>query len=118
MVDHRQHNFRRKWQRGDHGPWRKRAVVRAVRHAASYVVIELAHDTIHFDGVGPGAIAGGNAPATSAIAGKFERIVDGVLLLHVGRTSAVLKIINAFGTHKCIQNTSEINPDMRELVCE
>ena len=87
-------------------------------HASSYVVIELAHDTIHIDGVGPSAIAGGNAPATSTIAGKFEWIVDGILLLHVGRPSAVLKVINAFTTHECIQNTPEVNPDMRELVRE
>ena len=118
MVDHRQHDFRRKRQRGNHCPRRKRAVVRAVRHAASNVAIELAHDAVHFKAVGTRSIAGGNASATSTIAGKFERIVDGVLLLHVGRTAAILEVINAFGTHEGIPNTAKINPEMRELMRE
>ena len=118
VVERGQHNLGREWQRRRHGPRRDRAVVGSVRHAAPHVIEELALDAGHVDGVRTGTFARGQSPAVPAVVRKLERVVDGVLTLHVGRAPAVLEIVDALGTHEGVLDTAKVDPDVGELVRE
>ena len=118
IVDCRQHDLRREWQRRHHGPRRDGAVVRSVRYAAPHVVEELPLDAVHLDGVGTGAVARGDPPAIFAIARELERIVDRVPLLHIGCAAGVLEIVDAFVAHERVLNAAKVDPDMRNLMRE
>src|SRR3989304_2115046 len=118
VIERRQHNLGREWQRGCHSPRREGAVVGSVRHTTPHVIEKLPIDAIYFDGVGAGSFARGKPPAMSAIAGELERVVHRVLLLDIGRAAAVLEIVDALDAHEGVLNAAKVDPDMRELVRE
>ena len=118
MVDRRQYDFGRKRQRRHDCPGRNGAVIGPVGHSARQVVKELPLDTVDLDGVRPGAIARGDPPATPAVALELERIVDRVLLLHIGGAAAVLEVIDAFVAHEHVLDAAKIDPDVRQLMRE
>lgn len=113
VLDRRQYDFRREWQRRDDGPGRDGAVIRPVRHTASQIIEELALDAVYFDRAGAGAVTRSNSPATPAIARKLERIVHRVLLLNIRRATAVLEIVDALAAHELVLYAPKIDPKMR-----
>src|SRR5450756_63734 len=84
VIERGQHNLGREWQRRRHGPRRESPVVGSVRHATPHVIEELALDPGYVDDVRTGTFARGQSPATPAIVCERERVVDGVLTLHIG----------------------------------
>src|ERR1019366_9497746 len=118
IVERGQHDLGCERQRRHYGPRCDGSVVGSVRHAASYVIEELALNAIHFDSDGAGAVACGNSPAMAAIALELEWVVDRVPLLHICCTATVLEIVDAFIAHESVLNTAKVDPNMRELVRE
>src|ERR1035437_2644012 len=118
VIEHGQHELGREWQRRRHGPRRDSAVVGSERYATPHVIEELALDPGHVDGVRTGTFARGQSPAMPAVVCELERVIDGVLTLHIGRAPAVLEIVEALGTHESVLDTAKVHPDMGELVRE
>src|SRR5450756_1654020 len=116
VIEHGQHDLGREWQRRRHGPRRDSAVVGSERYATPHVIEELALDPGHVDGVRTGTFARGQSPAMPAVVRELERVVDGVLTLHVGRAPAVLEIVDALGTHEGVLDAAKVDPGVGELV--
>src|SRR5450759_1817497 len=83
VVERGQHNLGREWWRRRQSPRRDSTVIGSVRHAAPHVIEELALDPGHVDGFRPGIFARGLSPAMPAVVRVLERVVDGVLTLHI-----------------------------------
>src|SRR5664280_1357648 len=107
MPSRRQDDLWGKGQRRDHGPWRDSPVVRAVRHAARHIIEEAALDASDLSHRPTGSIARGQPPEVLAVAHEGVRILNRVLLLDVGRSPAVLEVINALVAHEDILNPTD-----------
>src|SRR5262249_27657622 len=134
QVDHvlnRWHN--NVWGKGQGRHRRPRgagSIVRAVGHAAGQVIKEPAFNAVDHQGRGARAVAGGDSPAAlAAVSGsgtaatlagmtELDRIADRVLLLHVCRPPAVLKIVDAPGAQVLILEPAEVDPGVRILMGE
>src|SRR5262245_30922092 len=106
-------DFRRKRQRRSHGPRRQRPVVRTVGHPSSTVAKEPARNPSYPTSRWPGAVARRDTPPMLAVAHKPARIPNRILLLNIGRPTAVLEVIDVVTSHEVILDPSEINPNMR-----
>src|ERR1019366_4333578 len=118
VVERGQHNLGREWQRRRQSPRRDSTVIGSVWHAAPHIIEELAFDPSHVDGVRTGSFARGQSPAMPAVVCELERVIDGVLTLHIGGAPAVLEIVEALGTHEGVLDAAKVDPDMGELVRE
>src|SRR5580658_851680 len=118
VIERRQYDLGCKRQRRRYSPRRDGAVIRSVRDPSVHIIEEVPHNAIHFDTVGTGTIACGNSPAMAAIALELQRVSDGILLLRISCTPAVFEIVDPFITHESVLNTTEVDPDMGELVRE
>src|SRR5580704_14281836 len=102
MIDHRQHDVRRKRQGGDSSPWGNRAIIGTIRYATCHIIEKLTLNTVYFITVRTWTITCGNSPTTGVIPLILERIMDSILLLHVSCASTILKVIASLLTHKRI----------------
>src|SRR5688572_7791141 len=112
IPDRRHHDLGRKRQRGDYRPRGEGAIVRSVRDAARHIVEELSFDAIQLERRRPRTVARRNPPAVLAVKSEFPRIADAVLLLHIGGTAAVLKVVEVPRTHVVVLNPAEVYPDV------
>ena len=117
-CDSRQHDLRRERQRRHRRPRRDGAVVRPVREAARLVVVEATLDAIDPVRGGTGAVARGDPPAVFAVSLEVVRVADRILLLHQGRTAAVLEVVDAPLAHEGVLDAPKVNPDVRQLMDE
>src|SRR5262249_45579463 len=118
LADCRDHDLRSKWQRRHRDPRRQGAVVGTKWHPARVVIIELSLNTFDDPFFPPRSVGSRDPPAELAVAFEFERVAPRVLLLNVGRLAAVLEVVAVVLSHKRVTQTSKIDPELRELVCE
>src|SRR5277367_4849458 len=118
MRQRRLHDLGREGERGGDRPGSDAAIVRAVRRAPSFIAEEAPLYSIYHVSRRPGTIARCKSPRVFVVGAEVRGIVDRVPSLDVGRTAAVLEIIDAYAAHKVVLNSSEIDPNMRELVDE
>src|SRR5262245_27961304 len=116
VRDRRQDDLRREWERGDHGPGSNRAVVGAIRHAAREVVEKPPLDSVDRELELPRSVARSETPAEFTVVREAARIADGILLLHLGCTPAVLEIVDPVFPHEGVLDAAEIDPHMGKLV--
>src|SRR5205807_6140079 len=107
-MERRQHNLRRKWQRSDHRPGSKCAVIRPERNPASLIIIKIYSSAVDAARCRPRPIARRDSPDMFAITLETFGIPDCVLLLCVSRSAAVLEIIDCLAFHILILNTAKI----------
>src|SRR6185295_5879264 len=89
-----------------------------VRHAARHIIEEAALDVTDLPHRPAGSIARGQAPEVLAVAHECERVMNRVLLLDVGRSPAVLEVVDALAAHEDILDSTEVDPQVRELMDE
>ena len=118
MLQGGKHDLGRKWQRCDDGPWRQRAIIRTVRHASSDVSKEAPRDSSDPARRRSRAVARGDAPSVLTVVAEALRIANAVLLVHIGRATAVLKVVKRLSAHEGILDAAKVNPHVRELMHE
>src|ERR1035437_7691744 len=112
MPNRRQHDFRGKGQRSDHCPRRDGSIVRAVWHAARHIIEEASLDARDLSHRPAGSIARGQPPEVLAVAHESERVMNRILLLNMGRSPAVLEVVNSLVAHEDILDPTEVDPQM------
>src|SRR5436305_14974819 len=117
-MERRQHNLRRKWQRSDHRPGSKCAVIWPERNPASLIIIKIYSSAVDAARCGSRPIARRKSPDMFAIALEMSWISNRVLLLRISRSAAVLEIIDRLAFHVFILNAAKVDPHMRELMNE
>src|ERR1700736_3758973 len=118
VLERRQHNLGSKRKRSRHSPWGKSPIIRSVRNATGDVVEKLNFTATHGGGRRTGTIAGGEAPAKTAVSLKAARIADAIFALYECGAPAVLEVIHLLVPHEGVLYAAEIDPDMRKLVSE
>ena len=119
-----EHDLRGEWERGGRRPRRNRTVVRPVRRTARAVPEEPALHAVYDLRDRAGAMTGSESPAAVAIAGKAERVADGVSLLDECGAAGILEIIErraelgTLVTHERVVDPTEIDPEVGEVVNE
>src|SRR2546423_4592724 len=116
VMERWQDNLRRKWQRCDHRPGSKCAVIRPERNPASFIVIKFYSSVIDALRCGSRPIARRKSPDVLAIALEIFWIPNRVLLLCVSRSTAILEIIDCLAFHVLILNAAKVDPHVRQLV--
>src|SRR4029077_19369407 len=100
------------------GTGRQRAIIRSVGYTAGFVHPENPIDVVNGLRRWPGAVAGAHTPAERSIAEKTVRILLRVASLHIHGTATILEIVEPLVLHEPIDNSSQIEPTMTELVNE
>src|SRR5260370_10575001 len=113
-----QTDFGRERQRSNHRPGSEGSIIWPIRDTTSHVTKKASLDAIDSVNGVARTVTSGDSPAILVVAFETQRVMDRILLLDVGRTSAVLKVVDAFLAHEFILNTTKINPEMRQLVDE
>src|SRR2546423_12333114 len=98
-MERRQHNLRRKWQRCDHRPRSKCAVIRTKRNATTFVIVKVYGSAVDAARGGSRPIARRQSPDVFAIALEMFWISNRVLLLRVSCSTAILEIIDCLAFH-------------------
>ena len=112
------HDFRSERQGRYYNPWSQRAVVRAKWRPAGTVIVELSLDPVDHSLFPPGTVGCCNPPAEFVVAYEFQRVTSRVLLVNIGCLTTVLEIITVVLPHERVTEAAEIDPEMRELMCE
>src|SRR5204862_6534312 len=96
----------------------ERPIIRPIWHASRGISQEAPCDSPYAACRRPGAVTRCYPPCVLPIVPQGFRITNRVLLVHVGRATAVFEIINGLSAHERILNAAEVNPQVGELVHE
>src|SRR6266404_614189 len=118
VMQRRQNDLGRKWQRGNDGPRSQGSIIRSIGNATPFVIVE--PHGLSFDATRGRSrpITGRDSPNVFAVSLKTFWISHGVLLLSESRAAAILEIIDSLTSHDFILYAAKVDPHVRKLVNE
>ena len=101
-----------------HGPRGDGPVVRAVRYTACDIIKKAALNARDLAHRPAGSITRRQPPEILAVANEGVQVMNGILLLHMGRAPAILEVVAALAAHKEILDSPEVDPQVGVLMDE